>query len=218
MQQKLNRNIVLIVEGLNIPLLTKEWFSDNDIIDLKDIDSEKTIFSSNYIQITERNKRLIIIITEDRIQIEFNPTGDSITKTASQIIEKITNIACIAIGVNLRYAIDSYDENKNDLAFGHFYNENSSFFKHFFEKKENQRLGGYLSKDHMNCRLRIDIKPNKISFNENKEDVKDVLIFNFNWNRELESVSDALKTIKELENNFLELFKYSQDLIRYFEK
>ncbi len=201
--------IVLTAQLFNPSIFTEVWLYKHGL--LTDNMEGVRIFSPEIVQFQTAD--IQVLISPPKIQITYPLTQDKSCESSKVFITK--TIALLpetpyrGLGINFDYYIapdagqDFSDLNRNLLGSG----DNPMLTE--FNSKD-ARFGGYMSKDHGEARLKLDIKPLT-----NTEDGSEILQYSFNFHHPLaiEAGNDPVEKLQGLLQTWNELFSYTKKLI-----
>jgi hypothetical protein len=174
-----NASAVIVAQQFNPSIITQLWLVKNQILSEDDF-REGCISSPTVSQINSREFSLLTLL--DRLQfIPNDAAGENgnlvITKLGS-IVARLPHTPYSGIGLNFTWHLDPEEKGVREFTKSTFYRE-TPLFREF--DAEDARYGGYLGKNALGCRLKLDIKPITISAPISKE----YLQFAFNFHLDL---------------------------------
>jgi hypothetical protein len=145
-------------------------------------------------------------------QLQVNLVGNSELesfKIVEKIVTKLPHIPYVAIGVNVDYFMEDFDQAYSSTL---FYNQSNKLFDDFRDPSEKPLFGAFLSKTFLNLRLKLDIKPiTAKTFMRPSE--SSYLHFQCNFHKDL-STEGAKSEIEEVISRIEEYYSYSEQLIK----
>jgi hypothetical protein len=179
-----DNNIVIVLSFIDPLNFGETWYIKNDIFSVNEIQSGKSLLAPEASQVN--TKDLIVQITPTQLAIffqnGFNPEViDKLKKLVNKLFENNTTLQVIAIGAN--HSFESEDLANPSKTTTQLHSV-PGIKLHELLKGDNMRYGSYISKDYLNTRLRIDIKPYmKDAKNKNNERLK----VSFNYHKDLDN-------------------------------
>jgi hypothetical protein len=174
-----NASAIIVAQQFNPSIITQLWLVRNEILSADDF-REGCISSPMVSQINSREFSLLTL--PDRLQFTPNDVagenGNLVTTKLGGIVSRLPHTPYSAIGLNFTWHLDPEETGIGEFSRSIFYRD-TSLFREF--DTEDARYGGYLSKNVLGCRLKLDIKPIIMSIPTRK----DYLQFAFNFHLDL---------------------------------
>ncbi len=204
MFKQVSENIVIVVNYIDPSIFSEKWYIKNGIFGVDDILDGKNVIAQEVSLVYSKN--MYVQITHNQIAIflqNFEYNEDVISKV-KEIIEKIfknnESSVIVACGINHNFETEEVD---NTEAITKKLQFSQSLKLHQLLAGDNMRFGSYISKDFLNTRLRIDIKPFYSLQNIGKEQLK----VNFNYHKaisndkKMEELSEIVVNWKAIKEN-----------------
>ena len=171
-------NVVVAARQYNPSILSQIWLVDNGIVP-RDGFREGCIFTDMLVQV--QSDQFVFNVVPN--QLQFAPTErdneqDVIVEKVGRIIRTLPHTPFSAVGLNFNWLAIADDEAVRDLSRQIFFRPETTIHRAF--DLPDSRFGGYLSKDSLGARLKLDVKP---GFGANAADGerRDFLQFQFNY-------------------------------------
>lgn len=183
-------NIVVIAKNHNPSIISKEWLSQNKIIEEKVINFVHTpVFS--VIETDNFN----LIVDPDRLQVSVKKINSENINKLLEIVEKYTNqlpeTPYTTLGFNYIYNVTSDKKNLKDL-----FSKNDKLFRSIFT--EDYQIGGLINFDYGNFLVRAKLTQ-----------VNEGLTVDFNFHLELKTPTN----IKEGLQHYFDLKKKAEKIL-----
>lgn len=186
-----NANAIIVAQQFNPSIITQLWLVRNDILTEDDF-REGCISSPMLSQINSREFSLLTM--PNRLQFTPNDVagenGNLVTTKLGGIVSRLPHTPYSAIGLNFTWHLDPEERKINELTRTIFYRD-IPLFREF--DTEDARYGGYLSKNVLGCRLKLDIKPIIMSIPTRKEYLQ--LAFNFHLDLTGDNPADEILSL-----------------------
>jgi hypothetical protein len=200
--------VVLVANQFNLSIFNQYWLIKNGIIDQKDLKSGYS-FTPIFNQI--KTEDYLLTITPDRLQLDVFPISEInrptlIESKIGKIIEKLPHTPYTGLGLNFIYLITPNVENFSEYLRLLFLNPESPLGKKFNDGKP--KYGGYFSKDYLDFRIRLNVKP---VVDKDKE--IDKIHFDFNFHLNIKGEAD-LQYLTEHIKKWDALKDFAEDVIR----
>lgn len=175
-------NVVIVAQSLNPSVFSELWLVRNGILE-EGIRSAESFFSPVAARVTTADFELLVL--PERLQFApGRPTDDAqqlVHRTVGRIVELLPHTPYRAFGINFEWSASTEDQALFCASIRRmFVPEASEVHSHFSEP--DARFGGYLSKDALGFRLRLDIKP----ISRERDGIKaEGLLYHFNFNLDL---------------------------------
>ncbi len=188
-------NVVLVANQFNPSVFSQLWLVRNGLVS-EDEFEPNCIFSEDAVQVRAAEFAILIVAH----QLQFVPQG-SVEESRQQalISDKVGGIAKLlphtpyaAAGINFVWHVKAGDDEVLALGRRLFYRESNLLFDHF--ATPDAHFGGYLSKDALGYRLKLDIKPIVADGEKDRR-----LQFAFNFHNDLSAVEDPEKKIQSIQ-------------------
>ena len=152
-------NIVIAASQFNPSIISQLWLVRNSIVLEQDFLSG-SFYTEHVVNIQARGFHLFVIPE----QLQFVPNGSPeeaanlITGKLGSIVNALPHTPYRAIGLNFLWVLQS-DEDGDVIKLGRelFFKSSKPLYQKF--ASDNARFGGYLSRDVLGCRMKLDIKP-----------------------------------------------------------
>ncbi len=184
------RNIVLL--GVFQPSNYDKYFFIKNHIVTEDEILPISSFNTDIVQLFTDKLSLVIIFNQIIINSNHPEDKVKIDNIINNILKQPSS-SYTAIGINFHWNIDSENNSLTKTTRDLFYDKNNKLFEQYFQT-EDANYGLYVSKNFKNCRLKLDVKPQVILQEPNKEEKK-VVNFAFNFHRDVinqEMIMDEL--------------------------
>lgn len=204
--------VVLVAHQFNPSIITQTWLVRNGLLNEEEM-QPGYVFTDMFVQV--RSNRFNLLVLPD--QLQFVPTvaeddeQNVISEKVGIIVRILPHTPYRAIGLNFSWHLIPRDANVARLSQELFFNPEKPLYRLF--NASNAHFGAYLSKDVLDFRLKLDVKPILIAQGEGKENRLQFL-FNFHadltdnpadqiqrylvrWNdvkRESEAIVDAIES------------------------
>ena len=190
--QLVNSNAVVAARQFNPSVLSQLWLVDNQIVAREEF-ADGGVFTEMIVQVNAAP--FAILVTPD--QLQFVPRVDPvaqqaiITERLGALIRALPHTPYTAVGLNFTW----HKSSEERAEFGRisrrlFYREGSSLFREF--QADDARFGGYLSKDCLGLRMKLDIKP----MTTHTENIANELMqFAFNFHLDVFNREDRAESI-----------------------
>jgi hypothetical protein len=203
-----NSNVVIVAHHFNPTITDQVWLVQYGIVNQDEL-AGPYVFTDMLVQVPTRNFHLLIV--PDRCQLTPSP---EVSDQQALIVDRLGRLVGLlphtpyrAIGLNFNFQFSP--ANGDIEAFGktRFFVRESPLHGLFAD--QGSRFGSYLSKTFHNGRLKLDIKPAKITTADAQYEV---MQFAFNFNLELPK-EDKVTTLKDFLNRWNEAAKVAHDTV-----
>lgn len=174
------RNAVIIANQFNLTLINSVWLYKNEIFSEQELKNTKMF--PNYFEVASGQFRLTLL--PDRLQFGITSNLDNpkelLFSKVAKIIEKLPHTPYTAAGLNFTYHVTPEKGDVAQLGKSLFCHETSKWRGEF--DTDDARFGGYFSKDIMDSRMRMDVKPMTVKIPGEPDVEKLQFLFNFHKN------------------------------------
>lgn len=198
-QKLLSQNVVIVTQDVSTTMFNQYWFIHNGIFSPEEILAD-SIFVPGLTNLSTQECNLIITPNQFQFNVKSDDSTTSckcITERLMRIVEKVSGagIQMKAIGLNFIWKI--FEENIGIPQFSKrlFYLPSSNLHQEF--DVGNARFGTYASKDFLQSRLKLDIKP--VISDGRTGDPNEFILASFNFHRDLTIDNSEQSTTELLE-------------------
>jgi hypothetical protein len=185
-----DRNAVIIANPFNLTLINSVWLYKNNIFTEEELKDGRAL--PNYIEIRSNQFRLTLL--PDRLQFSISPEYDGaknlLISKVGKIIEELPHTPYTAAGLNFTYHVTPEDGDIGKLGKSLFCHAGSKWCDEFDD--DDARFGGYFSKNIMDSRMRMDVKPLTLKAPGTPDIEKLQFSFNFHKNISEDNACDAI--------------------------
>jgi hypothetical protein len=170
-------NVVVVANQFNPSIVTQLWLVENELVSRDDF-LHGGFFTEVVANVPTRQFGLFVTPP----QLQFAPAPDSedqqriITDKLGRFLQLLPHTPYSAIGLNFVWHLKPEDGDTARVTRELFFREGFPLFRAF--DSPDARYGGYLSKDALGCRLKLDVKPIAIT---SPEGVDNRVQFSFNF-------------------------------------
>lgn len=142
-------------------------------------------------------------------QLQFTPRGaeeqqqDIIVERLGRLVETLPHTPYHAVGLNFIWYFDPGEIGVRTFSRRLFFAERSALYRAF--DVEDARFGGYLSKDSLGARLKLDVKPITVTGEQSCERMQ----FMFNFNLDVKGEPNPAHSVVELLTRWHEAYQES---------
>ena len=197
-QKLLSQNVVIVTQDVSTTMFNQYWFIHNGIFSPEEILAD-SIFVPGLTNLSTQECNLIITPNQFQFNVKSEDSTTSckcITERLMRIVEKVSGagIQMKAIGLNFIWKI--FEENIGVPLFSKrlFYLP-SSHLHQVFDVKD-ARFGTYVSKNFLQSRLKLDIKP---VISDGTGEPNEFILAAFNFHRDLTVDNSEQLTVELLE-------------------
>jgi len=211
MFQQRQAAVVMVGNKFNLPIFKELWLLENNIIE-KDEFGPESFFTPLAIQVPTPSFDLLIVA--ERLQVLLSKDFTSMQKIFQRvvvgIIQALPHTPVTGLGINFEFDIvvdsnHSFCERSKQL----FVPTQSPFAEEFSD--ESSRYGSYLSKDAFGGRLRLDIKPVKLT---EESSSPERIRLSFNLHKDIVSVDDIKTMVTQTNDVYQYTIRLTESLDR----
>lgn len=195
MESKLvGRNVVVVARQFNPSVLSQHWLIKNDIVGEQEF-QPGCLFTDHVVQVTTTDFSLLLLPQ----QLQVVPTKDDgseqelLRVKVGTIVARLSHTPFVAVGMNFTWTItpDGGEEGVRGLTRRLFFQPDNRIQQRF--DVPNAKFGCYLSKDTLDCRLKLDMKPIVITENNSH-----ALMAAFNYHLDLVGLDAPAEKIESM--------------------
>lgn len=210
--QLVHSNFVVAARQFNPSIFSQLWLVKHEIASEKDFEGGESICTPAVVQL--RSPRFVLMVLPDQLQLAPLPVQEAhselIADMIGKIVQKLPETPYVAVGINFHWTMEADPDEFVAFSRAIFYRENA-LYNQFAE--QDARFGGYLSKDILGTRLRLDVKPTKTGTGD--EEVERFL-FAFNFQIDLGS-DNAVSEIQRMANQWNAAKDHAAEIIHVLE-
>ncbi len=173
----LSSNVVIAARQLNPSIFSQIWLVRNEILAEEDFEPG-SVYSDMAVNVQSREFSLVVLPH----QLQFAPKvpveqeSRLVAEKVGTVVRELPHTPYDAVGLNFIWHVLPEGEDIRELSRRLFYVPGSPFFQAF--DTSDARYGAYVSKDVLDCRLKLDVKTTMR--NTDQED-SELLRFAFNF-------------------------------------
>ena len=198
------RSLFITANYFNVSVLRESWLLKEGVLEDGDIDSSRSIFSPNLVNISNNKFNFLCRPSDLQIYLLENSEINEFNKI-KKLIQNLSHIPYKEIGLAVSFLIEDFDTKLSKTLFD---NPSKDFYKEF-TNDDNANFGAYFSKEFLGFRFKMDIKP--VNINENQTD-KAYLKIDCVLGQIIDEskINDSLESLLENASHF---FEYSNVLV-----
>lgn len=188
----INTAVVVAARQFNPSVLNPMWLAQNGLISQATL-GEEYVFTPAFAQVN--TPEFAFNLLPERLQFIPNAVGD---RAAEIVLEKVgafvravPHTPYVALGLNFDVRLDPDGIGFGQFARSAFFVPSSPLHQEF--DTADARFGGYLSKNVLGCRMKLDAKP--VLGALPGEEPHESLILNFNFHHDLQPGPEAAESI-----------------------
>jgi len=204
-------NVVVAARQLNPTIFDQIWLIDNEIATREDFQGENAfMLTPPFVQF--RSPAFVLVVLPEQLQFTPQPlterAGQLVLDKVGRIVRLLPHTPYVAVGLNFVWHVIPEAAQFREFSKSLFFRNNPLFTA--FDA-DDARYGGYLSKDTLGARLKLDIKPLRMG---PPGDGTEALQFAFNYNLDLPKSAAAVQQILEMLRRWDEARDQSQELVQ----
>lgn len=204
-------NVVIVAENLNPSIFRETWLVKEGVFTECETKDPASFFSSVSVKVLTPDVDFLIVPERLQLTLKTDEKQDEIIKRVlGTIVNVLPHTPYKAIGFNFHWVLVPLDQSKfpKDTQ-GMFLSEKNPLRNTF--NTEDARFGIYLSKDELEMRLKLDVKPIKgVGGNIGKEALK----LHFNFDKSLTNTEKKTEIIHETIDKWLAAKEISENIIK----
>lgn len=213
--QLVNANVVVAARQFNPTIFDQLWLLKNGIALPEDFKGgESFILTPPFVQF--RSSKFVLLVMPEQLQFVPNPISDEsgmlVAEKVGAIVRLLPQTPYVAAGLNFVWHLVPEPSDYNGFCKALFFRSNPLFAS--FDT-EDARFGGYLSRDVLGARLKLDIKPTKVAVTPGRQ-TQEILQFTFNYNVDL-GRPNAVEKIEQTLSRWNDARDYAQQTVSSLE-
>jgi len=188
-------NVVVVANQFNPSVFSQLWLTKHGLATEEEVGGEDCAFTNVFAQVI--TPRFALVVAPNLLQLMVRPGVEDQQKLVEEkigkVVELLPHTPFSAVGLNFRYHAKPEKADVHSLTRGLFFVEHSPLHRAF--DMPDAMFGGYLSKNVLGCRLRLDVKPVFAPLEEGSPP-EDLLLLGFNFHHDLSQTTggDAIRT------------------------
>ncbi len=184
-------NIVIVAHNFNPTIFTPIW-----LVNIKAIKENELIPNTIVTPAASNNDTsdFNLLVMPDRLQLTFKREADFksiIEKTLHNIVKSLPHTPYEAVGFNFIWSFVPDNQGSfRDITYRYFISDKNPL-KTIFDQQD-ARFGIYMSKNALDLRLKLDIKPVYVTIDNIS---REALQFIFNFHKDLDKKTDSVEIL-----------------------
>jgi hypothetical protein len=209
--QLANANTVIVARHFNPSVVNQLWLVENQLVG-RDEFRPGCVFSDMLVNVTTQ-RFLLFVVPE---QLQFTPLGDAeghrqlAVETVGRLVETLPHTPYAAIGLNFTWHLRPEQADLAALSRSMFFVDQRALFQAF--DSEDARFGGYLSKNALGCRMKLDVKPVIAQLPDDKK--LELMQFVFNFHLDVSEQRTAVALIQGLLDKWNQGWELTSDIMQ----
>ena len=210
MAEIIKSNIVVVAENLNPSIFRETWLVKEGVFTEDEIVPE-SFFSSVSVNVVTPSVELLIVPERLQLTLKTDEKQDEIVKRVlGNIVKVLPHTPYRAVGINFHWILELSDQSKLPKVTQEMFLSEENPLRNIFDT-EDTVVGVYLSKDELEMRLKLNVKPIKGSgINVGKE----ALQFNFNFDKSINNAEKATGIVLETIDKWLAAKAISENIVK----
>ncbi|MFW6114526.1 MAG: hypothetical protein ACOC7K_02180 [bacterium] len=207
-------NAVIAAQNFNPSIVSQIWLVDNGIVSRNEF-RQGCVFTDMLAHV--RSQRFELLVSPERLQltpkVDRNRQKEVVVEILGQMVELLPHTPFFAAGVNLTWHV-APEPDINSYTKSLFFKSDSALFRAF--DVDDAQFGGFLSKDVLGCRLKLDVKPIVAVVADNPHTKTQKLQLAFNFHLDLDR-TDPVQQIKDLMSKWDDACVVSEEMLSLLE-
>jgi len=151
-------SVVVVARNFNPSIFTQQWLIEKGVL-VADVAVGPQIFTPQFVHVSNDGFRLTVLPEQLMFEV-INSPQESFVKRVNEklipILSALNETPFAAVGVNFQWHIDDKDRTIATVS-KDLFDKGVGIYSEF--STSDARYGAYMSKDFLNSRLKLDIKP-----------------------------------------------------------
>jgi len=203
------RNVVLKATSINPSIFAERWLLRHDIV-AEDEFEEGAIFTPLAAQVPARDFQLVVLPEMLQFAVKASAADPAalVRDRVGRIVETLPHVPYSAMGLNIHWRVEPSPGVDFGAEVRRMFAPPAAGLRSFFTE-EDCRFGGYMSKDVLGVRLKLDVKPVTSQVGDAE---REALKYQFNFHRSLQE-EDAVAAIVETLAQWPEAERLSEEIV-----
>jgi hypothetical protein len=216
MAEIIKSNVVIVAENLNPSIFRETWLVKEGVFTEDEIGSG-SFFSSVSVNVVTPSVELLIV--PERLQLTLKTSegqDEIIKKVLGTVVKALPHTPYKAIGFNFHWILETSGQSEIRKVTQDMFLSEKNPLRNIFDT-DDTRVGVYLSKDELEMRLKLEVRPIKgVDMNAGKE----ALRFNFNFDKSINKseAEKATETVLETIDKWLAAKTISESIVKEVSK
>lgn len=188
-------NVVVVSNQFNPSVFSQLWLTKHGLATEEEVGGVDCAFTNVFAQVITSRYSLLVTPNQLQLAVQVNTEEQQklVVDKLGKVVELLPHTPFSAVGLNFRYHAKPDKRDVRSLTRELFFVEQSPLHKAF--DVPDARYGGYLSKNVLGFRLRLDVRPVSAPFEETSLPEELLLLaFNFNCDASQITGGDSIKT------------------------
>ena len=214
MAEIIKSNVVVVAENLNPSIFRETWLVKESVFTEEEIVPE-SFFSSVSVNVVTPSVELLIVPERLQLTLKIDEKQDEIVKRVlGNIVKALPHTPYRAVGINFHWILELSDQSKLPEVTQEMFLSEENPLRNIFDT-EDTVVGVYLSKDELEMRLKLNVKPIK---GGGTNVGKEALQFNFNFDKSINNPERATGIVLETIDKWLAAKAISEKIVKEVSK
>lgn len=191
-----NANVVIVAHQFNPSVIGQLWLVENQIVGRDDF-RQGCVFTDLMVHVISRE--FALFVAPEQLQfvplVPIEEQQSLISLRLGHLIETLPHTPYSAVGLNFTWHVRPESADMGSFSRRMFFAESKSLFQAF--DVEDARFGGYLSKNALGGRLKLDVKPVTTG---SENDRQELMQFAFNLHGDVGRSEKSVESIRQMLN------------------
>lgn len=211
MAEIIKSNVVIVAENLNPSIFRETWLVKEGVFTEEEIIVPKSFFSSVSVNVVTPSAELLIVPERLQLTLKTDEKQDEIVKRVlGNIVKALPHTPYRAVGINFQWILEFSDQSKLPKVTQEIFLSEENPLRNIFDT-EDTVVGVYLSKDELEMRLKLNVKPIKGS---GIKVGKEALQFDFNFDKSINNPEKATGIVLETTDKWLAAKAISENIVK----
>ena len=214
MAEIIKSNVVVVAENLNPSIFRETWLVKESVFTEEEIAPE-SFFSSVSVNVVTPSVELLVVPERLQLTLKTDEKQDEIVKRVlGNIVKALPHTPYRAVGINFHWILELSDQSKLSKVTQEMFLSEENPLRSIFNT-EDTVVGVYLSKDELEMRLKLNVKPIK---GGGTNVGKEALQFNFNFDKSINNPERATGIVLESIDKWLVAKAISEKIVKEVSK
>ena len=210
MAEIIKSNVVVVAENLNPSIFRETWLVKEGVFTEEEIVPE-SFFSSVSVNVVTSSVELLIVPERLQLTLKTDEKQDEIVKKVlGNIVKALPHTPYRAVGINFHWILELSDQSKLPKVTQEMFLSEENPLRNIFDTGDTV-VGVYLSKDELEMRLKLNVKPIK---GGGTNVGKEALQFNFNFDKSINNPERATGIVLETIDKWLAAKAISEKIVK----
>lgn len=195
-------SVVVVARNFNPSIFTQQWLISKNVIEDRTDDGQQ-IFTPQFVHITNNNFHLTVLPEQLIFEVINSPKETFVACVIEKlipIVNALNETPFAAVGINFQWHMTDSEQTVTIIS-KRLFDKGDGIYSEF--NTADARYGAYMSKNFLNARLKLDIKPFTEQQQNDGNSPQEFIMSAFNFHKDLFSLEKQKELLEMIQNSKL---------------